>query len=405
MSGRICDVETLSTSTVSGAEEENLALSSSPDQLAYIIYTSGTTGRPKGVAVTHRSLVISLHARLEYYTEPVSRFLLTFSLAFDGSVTGIFWTLSQGGELVIPSESAHRDPTELASLIALHHISHVVWVPSLYHAVLGEALSTQLDPLRVVITAGESLPIEIVRRHYQLLPHATLYNEYGPTEATVWCSVYQTTREEAGARVPIGKPIDNMQLYVLDERLQPVPIGVPGELYVAGECLARGYVNQPELTQERFLENPYVAGTRLYRTGDLARYRADGNVEFLGRMDQQVKLRGYRIELGEIEYALSNFPGVHHAAVLLRQDKRDQHRLVGYLAGESSLKERLEQVRSYLVAQLPHYMVPSVILWLDSDAAQCHRKVNRGALPAPEAHRRSGGSQDCSKKSGRRILG
>ena len=224
--GQICDVEALSTSAVSREEEEdeeNLALPVSPDQLAYIIYTSGSTGRPKGVAVTHRNLVTSLHARLQYYPEQVSRFLLTFSLAFDGSVTGIFWTLLQGGELVIPSESAHRDSTELAALIEHHHISHVVWVPSLYNAVLGEALSTQLESLRVVITAGESLPLELVRRHYQLLPHATLYNEYGPTEATVWCSVYQTTREEAGARVPIGKPINHMQLYVLDANLQPAP--------------------------------------------------------------------------------------------------------------------------------------------------------------------------------------
>ncbi|WHZ27752.1 MAG: non-ribosomal peptide synthetase [Nitrospira sp.] len=380
--GQIYDIEALSTSAV--GEEENLALPVSPDQLAYIIYTSGSTGRPKGVAVTHRSLVISLHARLQYYPEPVSRLLLTFSLAFDGSVTGIFWALLQGGELIIPSEIAHRDPSELAALIEHHHISHVVWVPSLYHAVLGEAVSAQLESLRVIITAGESLPLELVRRHYQLLPHAVLYNEYGPTEATVWCSVYQTTREESGARVPIGKPIDHMQLYVLDANLQPMPIGVPGELYIGGECLARGYVNQPQLTQERFLANPYVPGTRLYRTGDLARHRADGNVEFLGRVDQQVKLRGYRIELGEIECVLSDFPGVHQAAVLLRQDKPDQHRLVGYVAGESSLKSKLEQVRSHLAAQLPHYMVPSVILWLETMPLSATGKVNRHALPAPD---------------------
>lgn len=382
--GHIYDVETLSTATVGGAEEENPALSISPDQLAGIIYISGSTGRPTGVALTHRGLVTSLHARLRCYPEPISRFLLTFSLAFDGSVTGIFWTLLQGGELIIPSETAHRDPTELAALIERHRISHVMWIPSLYQAVLGEASSAQLESLRTVITAGESLPLELVRRHYQLLPHATLYNEYGPTEATAWCSVYRTTREEAGARVPIGKPLDHMQLYVLDANLRPTPIGVPGELYIAGECLARGYVNQPQLTQERFLANPYVAGTRLYRTGDLARCRADGNVELLGRVDQQVELRGYRIELGEIEHVLSTFPGVHQAAVLLRRDKPDQHRLVGYVAGESSLREKLDQIRGHLAARLPHYMVPAVILWLETMPLNAVGKVDRHALPAPE---------------------
>jgi amino acid adenylation domain-containing protein len=381
--GQVCEVEAFCNPTVSGSDE-NLTLPVLPDHLAYIMYTSGSTGRPKGVAVTHRSLVISLNARLHYYQEPVSGFLLTFSFGFDGSVTGIFWTLLQGGQLVIPSDTAHRDPTALAALVDLHHISHVVWVPTLYTAVLGDALNAQLESLRIVITAGESLPLELVRRHYQLLPHATLYNEYGPTEATVWCSVYQTTREEEGARVPIGKPINNMQIYVLDADMEPLPIGVPGELYVAGDCLAQGYVNQPQLTQERFLPHPHVAGTRLYRTGDRARYREDGNVEFLGRVDQQVKLRGYRIELGEAEYVLSNFPGVHQAAVLLRQDKPEQQRLVGYLTGRPELRTMLDQVRSYLEARLSPYMVPSVILWMEVMPLTATGKINRRALPVPE---------------------
>ena len=381
--GRVCDVETLCEPTVSG-REENLATPVLPDQLAYIMYTSGSTGRPKGVAVTHRNLEISLHARLRYYPEQVSRFLLTFSLAFDGSVTGIFWTLLQGGQLVIPSEAAHRNPAELAVLVEHHHISHVVWVPSLYNAVLGDALNSQLDSLRTVITAGESLPLELVRSHYQLLPHAMLYNEYGPTEATVWCSVYQTTREEAGARVPIGKPISNTQLYVLDADLEPVPIGVPGELYVGGDCLARGYVSQPQLTQERFLAHPHAAGARLYRTGDMVRYREDGNVEFLGRVDQQVKLRGYRIELGEVEYVLSNFPGVYQVAVLLRHDKPEQQRLVGYVTGQPALNTMLDQIRSYVTTRLPQYMVPSVILWVETMPLTATGKIDRRALPVPE---------------------
>jgi len=381
--GQVCDVESLCEPTVSGGEE-NLATPVLPDQLAYIMYTSGSTGKPKGVAVTHRNLVISFGARFHYYPDQVSRFLLTFSLAFDGSVTGIFWTLLQGGQLVIPSEAVHRDPTELAVLVEHYHISHVVWVPSLYNAVLGDASNGQLDSLRTVITAGESLPLELVRSHYQLLPHAVLYNEYGPTEATVWCSVYQTTREEAGARVPIGKPITNTQLYVLDADLEPVPIGVPGELYVGGDCLARGYVSQPQLTQERFLTHPHIAGARLYRTGDLARYREDGNVEFLGRVDQQVKLRGYRIELGEVEYVLSNFPGVYQAAVLLRQDKPEQQRLVGYVTGQPALRSMLDQIRSYVATRLPHYMVPSIILLVETMPLTATGKIDRSALPVPE---------------------
>jgi len=381
--GQVWDVKTLCEPTGIGGGE-NLTIPVLPDQLAYIMYTSGSTGRPKGVAVTHRNLVISLNARLHYYPEQVSRFLLTFSLSFDGSVTGIFWTLLQGGQLIIPLEAVYRDPTVLAGLIERHGVSHVVWVPSLYQAVFGDALNGQLESLRIVITAGESLPLELVRSHYQLLPHATLYNEYGPTEATVWCSVYRTTREETGARVPIGKPIDNMHLYVLDTDLEPVPIGVPGELYVAGECLACGYVNQPQLTRERFLAHPHVAGARLYRTGDRARYRDDGNVEFLGRVDQQVKLRGYRIELGEVEYVLSNYPGVYQAAVMLRQDKPDQHRLVGYVTGQTELKAMLDTVQNYVAARLPQYMVPSVILWVDVMPLTPTGKIDRSALLAPE---------------------
>ncbi|MFO0700819.1 MAG: amino acid adenylation domain-containing protein [Nitrospira sp.] len=382
--GQICDMETLSTSAIDITEEENLALSVSSHQLAYIIYTSGSTGQPKGVAVTHGSLMASLDARLRYYQEPVSSFLLTFSLAFDVSLSGIFWPLLHGGQVVIASEVAHRDPAALATLIEYHRISHVAWVPSLYSAVLGEASNDQLKSLRVVITGGESLPLSLVQRHYQLVPRATLYNEYGPTEATIWCCVYQTTREEVGARVPIGKPIENVRLYVLDANLQPTPVGVPGELYIAGECLARGYVNQQELTDERFLVHPHAAGNRLYRTGDRVLYRDDGNIEFLGRMDQQVKLRGHRIELTEVESVLSNCPGVYQAAVVLRQDKPEQQQLVGYVTGRPELQSSLDPIRNHATDRLPSYMVPSVLVWLDIMPLTATGKINRSALPIPD---------------------
>ena len=381
--GQICDVEALCKSRMS-KNDENPGDSVLPDQLAYIMYTSGSTGGPKGVAVTHRNLVSSLRARAHYYPEPVDRFLLTFSLAFDGSVIGIFWTLLQGGQLIIPPENAYRDPAALATLIKHHRISHVAWVPSLYNVVLGEALNTQLDSLRIVISGGESLSLKLVRRHYELLPHATLYNEYGPTEATVWCSVYQTTRQELGARVPIGKPIGHIQFYVLDANLEPVPTGVPGELYVAGDSLARGYVNQPQLTRERFLAHPHVADTRIYRTGDRVRYREDGNVEFLGRLDQQVKLRGHRIEMDEVERTLSLAPGVSQAAVLLREDRPEQQQLVGYVTGQPEVKSLLDQIRDYVAARLPQYMVPSLIVWVDAIPLTAGGKLDRTALPVPE---------------------
>ena len=280
--------------------QENPTLQVAPNDLAYIIYTSGSTGKPKGVQITHRNLVHSTCARINYYQEPVSRFLLLSSFAFDSSVAGIFWTLCCGGTLVLPEEGLQREVTKLVELIHQHHISHLLSLPSLYALILQQAKREQLASINTIIVAGETCSNELVKQHKKYLPAAYLYNEYGPTEGTVWSTVYHCQSQEL-TRVPIGRAIANTQVYILDSKLHPVPIGVSGEIHIGGEGLALGYLNQPELTAEKFITNPFSKEptARLYKTGDLGQYFADGNIEFLGRIDQQVKIRGYRIELGE----------------------------------------------------------------------------------------------------------
>ena len=286
---------------------------------AYTIYTSGSTGEPKGVVVSHENLTSSTEARVRYYTESPGRFLLIPSLSFDSSVAVIFWTLTQGGTLVIADEASQRDPRALCSLVAEHGVTDLLCIPTLYREMLIQS-GPALQSLRRAIVAGEACPPEVVALHYDRVPHAQLFNEYGPTEATVWATVHACRREDAapGGLVPIGRPIPNGEVFVLDGRRQLVPIGVPGELYLGGGGLAIGYHGRDALTRERFVEcTPSEAGSRrLYRTGDRARWRADGRLEFLGRIDEQLKIRGYRIEPGEIEAVLESHPSIRRAVVV-----------------------------------------------------------------------------------------
>ncbi|MEQ9620457.1 amino acid adenylation domain-containing protein [Coleofasciculus chthonoplastes] len=325
------------------------------DNLAYVIYTSGSTGQPKGVLVTHQNLVHSTSARLDYYPEPLTAYLLLSSFAFDSSVAGIFWTLCTGGTLVIPPPNFHQEPRGLTALIQQQRISHLLCLPSLYRLLLEQSAPEELASLRVVIVAGEACPHNLIPLHYQQLNTTSLYNEYGPTEATVWASVYKCEPKAELIKVPIGRPIKNTQIYLLDPDMNPVEMGQPGEIYIGGAGITKGYLNRPDLTEEKFIPNPFGEEQefsqfpRLYKTGDLGRYLPDHTIEFLGRTDDQVKVRGFRIELGEIEAVLSHHPEVKETVVMAREDTPGDKRLVAYVVGdqEADLEAQAEQIAQW----------------------------------------------------------
>lgn len=326
--------------------------------LAYLIYTSGSTGKPKGVMITHRNLVHSTHARFSYYEKPLRSFLLLSSFSFDSSVVGIFWTLCKGGALCIPDRELYKDVSYLGDLVRHHQISHLLCIPSLYKLLLKEN-DGKLKSLTTAIVAGEACPLELVEQHTTALPQCELFNEYGPTEGTVWASVFHCRETAASGSVPIGKPIENISLYVLDEQRKPVPAGVPGELYIGGEGVARGYLNQADLTDARFVENPFASQesdgeARLYKTGDLVRYLSDGNLEFLGRIDHQVKIRGYRIELEEIESALKTHPSIQEAVVVTVSQgrSREGERQFSSLNSPEDIAEQLLELGEEIANQL-----------------------------------------------------
>ena len=354
--------------------------------LAYIIYTSGSTGNPKGVMVSHANLVASTLTRGHFYGDP-GRFLLLSSIGFDSSVAGIFGTLVSAGRLLITSQDAIQDPAELARTIRQLQATSLLCLPGLYRALIGSAGAEIHDsPLARVVVAGEACPPTLISESALRTPRVVIFNEYGPTEATVWATVFRCNSPVEGESVPIGRPIANTRIYLLDGQCQLVPVGMPGEIFIGGTGVARGYMNRPELTAERFQANPFVAGDRLYRTGDLARYRPDGNIEFLGRNDFQVKIRGFRIELGEIEAQLLRHAQVKDAVVIAREDVPGEKGLVAYVTARDPSGGVLhaQELRAHLTPVLPQYMVPKAFVVLDRLPVSPNGKLDRRGLPMPQ---------------------
>ncbi|HIE1100463.1 amino acid adenylation domain-containing protein [Stenotrophomonas maltophilia] len=350
-----------------------------PDDAAYVIYTSGSTGEPKGVVIEHRAIVNRLLWMREHYgIRADDRVLQKTPATFDVSVWEFFLPLLCGATLVVAGPDAHRNPTELARLILAHDITTAHFVPSMLDAFLAAPASEGLQ-LRRVFTSGEALDASL-RDRFHARVHAELHNLYGPTEAAVDVSYWPASAQDRSRPVPIGFPVWNTRMYVLDARMQALPVGVPGALYLGGVQLARGYLGRDDLTAERFLADPFLPGERIYRTGDVARWRDDGAVEYLGRSDHQVKLRGLRIELGEIEAALRELPGMARVEVLLRQDAPGDARLVAYVP--SALADATA-LRSHLATRVPDYMVPSAFVGIDHWPVTANGKLDRNALPKP----------------------
>ncbi len=368
---------------ITKSSQDKLINCTEPNHLAYIIYTSGSTGKPKGVPVTHKNLVHSTSARIAYYSEPVRSFLLIPSFAFDSSVAVIFWTLCQGGTLIVVHEGRQRDIWHLGKAIAQHQISHWLSVPSLYTLLLDHIQPAELISLRTVIVAGETCSPALVKHHRQLLPQASFFNEYGPTEATVWSTVCNCQDYESSHAIPIGRPISNTQIYLLDIHLQPVPVGVVGEIYISGEGVVSGYLNRPELTAQKFIPNPFSdrGGDILYKTGDLGRFLPDGNIEFIGRRDYQVKINGYRIELEEIETVLKQHLDIENAVVLAKEELGKKY-LVAYVV-TSDTAPSTSQLQNFLKQKLPAYKIPNTFIILETLPLTPNGKVDRRNLPAP----------------------
>jgi amino acid adenylation domain-containing protein len=351
----------------------------SPASRAYVIYTSGSTGKPKGVQISHRAVVNFLRAMsARPGIEPADVLLAVTTVTFDIHVLELFLPLVRGARVHLVSREDAADGRRLLALLQTSGASVMQATPTTWRMLL-EAGWTERLPLKV-LCGGEPLPPNLAR---QLLGRChELWNMYGPTETTVWSSVFRVT--EAAAEVPVGMPIDNTRFYVLDASQEPVPVGVNGELYIGGAGVADGYVGRPELTAERFVPDPFTASGRLYRTGDSARYLQDGNLQLLGRKDNQLKIRGFRIELGEIESVLAEHPGVAAAAAAAHPGPAGEPQLVAYAVPRSAPTSSPAELRDFLQERLPRYMVPAAVVWLDALPLTSSGKVDRKALPQPD---------------------
>ncbi|MBW4629686.1 MAG: amino acid adenylation domain-containing protein [Brasilonema octagenarum HA4186-MV1] len=380
-------------SLVSQLNQENVITDVQANNLGYVIYTSGSTGKPKGVAMNQLALCNLILWQLQNNTISTGAKTLQFApISFDVSFQEMFSTWFSGGTLFLTGEELRRDPVALLNFLQEKAVERL-FVPFVALQQLAEvAIGSKLinSHLREIITAGEQLQITpAISQWFSKLNDCTLHNHYGPSETHVVTTFTLTDSVDTWPLLPpIGKPIANTQIHILDKYLQPVPIGVPGELYIGGISLARGYLNRPELTQEKFISNPFekVGESKLYKTGDLARYLSDGNIEYWGRIDNQVKIRGFRIELGEIEAALSQHSDVQASCVIPREDTPGDKRLVAYVVAHQDRTLTISELRQFLKAKLPEYMVPNAFVMLESLPLTPSGKVDRRALPVPDLH-------------------
>ncbi|MFN6568745.1 amino acid adenylation domain-containing protein, partial [Dendronalium sp. ChiSLP03b] len=373
--------------SISALSQDNATTSVQADNLAYVIYTSGSTGQPKGVMLTHRNLCnhMSWMQRTFPLTEQ-DKVLQKTSFSFDASVWEFYAPLLVGGQLLLAKPGGHADPVYLLNLIAQQQVTTVQFVPSLLQILVEQGGLENCHSLKHIFCGGEALAVALQEKVLSSL-NVNLHNLYGPTEACIDTIFWTCQLGIEQQSVPIGRPIANTQVYILDEYLQPVPIGVPGELHIGGAGLARGYLNRTELTQQKFIPNPFGGSRgeeRLYKTGDLVRYLADGTIEYLGRIDNQVKIRGFRIELGEIETALSQYPHVQANCVIAREDVPGNKTLVAYIVAQKEQTPKVNELRSFLKEKLPEYMVPNAIVFLEALPLTPNGKIDRRALPKPE---------------------
>ncbi|MBD2726429.1 amino acid adenylation domain-containing protein [Nostoc sp. FACHB-892] len=366
--------------------QDNCVSKVQPENLVYVIYTSGSTGKPKGTLIIHQGLVNYLSwCTKTYAVAEGSGAPVNSSIGFDATITSLFSPLLVGKQVLLLPEQAEIDA--LKSVLCSQKNFSLVKITPAHLDILSQLLPTEQleNQTRALIIGGEALSanhIDFWRNH---APSTRLINEYGPTETVVGCCVYEVDNQTSlSGKILIGRPIANTQLYILDKHLQPVPIGVIGELYIGGAGVARGYLNRPELTREKFIISPFDPEKSLYKTGDLARYHCDGNIEYLGRIDHQVKIRGFRIELGEIEAALAQHPKLRETVVILREDIVNERRLAAYVVPEQKAEISVNELRHFLKGKLPEYMVPAAFVMLEVLPLTPNGKVDRHALPVPE---------------------
>jgi amino acid adenylation domain-containing protein len=395
----------LSDLAVINADDPSIgSLSSAPVQssaashhLAYVIYTSGSTGKPKGVMLENRNVVNFFTGMDLAIGSKPGVWLAVTSISFDISVLELLWTLTRGFTVVL---DAGRSPGFIADQIARFGVTHLQMTPSLAMMLtLDSRAYAALASLRTMMLGGEAVPASLINLLRKVFK-GDIYNMYGPTETTVWSTSYLI--QEIGSSISIGRPIANTQVFLLDDNLHPVPVGEIGELFIGGDSVARGYWKRPELTAERFITIPSLSRERIYRTGDLARFLPDGNIEYLGRADYQIKLRGHRIEPGEIEAFLEQCRGVRQAVVVLREDRESDKRLVAYLVASAGSPESPAELRAALASKLPDYMVPSAFVFLPSFPLTDNGKIDRKALlklppPNTSAQPAEGAAEACTE--------